>query len=374
MKTWLEISRSALAYNLRAIRRLAPESEIIPTIKANAYGHGWLNVARTLDKIGVQWFGIDSLEEAEALRQADFKQKILILGYVPLADLARAYRLNLSLTIYNIETIRALSHLASHSRPAKIHLKIETGLVRQGVRLNELPRFLSELKRWRNIVLEGMSTHFANIEDTRSDSFAKLQLERFKRAFALLERAGFHPLRHCACSAAAILYPQTRLDLIRFGISLYGLWSSELTELGARLKKIPIKLKPVLSWKTKVAQIKKVPRGTPIGYGLTEVVKRPTIVAILPVGYADGYNRSLSNKGEVLICGKRCKVLGRICMNICMVDATAVKGIRLEDEVVLIGQQKKQKISADELAVKADTINYDLVARLNPLIARCLVK
>ena len=373
-KTWLEISRKALVHNYKAIQTLVRPARVTPVIKANAYGHGMPEVAKILAPLHPPFFSVDSLDEALGLRDNKIKTPVLVLGYVPLTSLRAAYQKNLSLTVYNLESVRALEKIATEQRPANIHLKIETGLVRQGVQPADLPRLIRELKRAKHVRLEGVSTHFANIEDTRNDTFAKLQLSRLNDALRELEKSGLKPrFVHSACSAAAILYPQTHFNLVRLGISLYGLWSSELTELTAKMRKTKLGLEPALTWKTCIAQIKRIPAGTPVGYGLTDVVKRPTTVAVLPVGYADGYDRGLSNRGAVLIRGRRCPILGRICMNICMADVTDVPAVRLEDEVVLIGRQQNQKITPEDVAKKIDTINYEIVARINPLISRRIV-
>jgi alanine racemase len=216
-----------------------------------------------------------------------------------------------------------------------------------------------------------VSTHFANIEDTTDHTYAMMQLETYKQAVNLIEQAGFDNfIKHTACSAAAVLFDQTHFDMIRLGISMYGMWSSTETQVSAKQQGIKIDLKPALTWKTRVAHIKTLSAGTSISYGCTEKVEQETKVAVLPIGYWDGFDRGLSSIGEVLINGKRCRVLGRVCMNMIVVNVNHVENINLEDEVVLIGEQGDEKITASEIARKLGTINYEVTTRINPVINR----
>ncbi len=373
-KAWIEISRSALKHNVRLVQRIVKPSQVMAIVKANAYGHGLSEIASCLRDLDVSLFGVDALDEALALRHMGIDRPVLILGYTPKHRLKEVASHDLSQTVYNLETVKILSQFASKKHPARVHLKIETGLHRQGIELSDLPMFLSAVCRSSNVIIEGVSTHFANVEDTIDSSFATLQMERFAQALSLIQEAGVDPAwKHAACSAAAFLHPEARFNVIRLGISMYGLWSSELIEQVCASR--GWKLRPVLSWKTMVAQVKMVAKGEPVSYGLTRRVDRLSRIAVLPVGYADGFDRmSQSNQGEVLIRGKRCPILGRVCMNMCMADVTDVPGVRAEDEVVLIGQQRGQTCPAEDLAALGKTINYETVARLNALIPRVLVK
>lgn len=376
MKTWVEISREALIYNLGQFKNLVgDEAKIMGVVKSNAYGHGLAEVAGVVsDK--VDWFGVDSLAEALKLREIGVKKPILILGYTELSDLREAVKNNISLTVYNKETIEKLGRIPIQNLNLnpKVHIKIETGTSRQGVLEKDLPDFVKFIKQFSSVEIQGASTHYANIEDTTDSSFAVEQLAAFYRAAEILEKEGVNVLlRHTACSAATILFPETHFNMVRLGISMYGLWSSKETKAVAKNKNSEFNLRPVLTWKTIVAQIKNIAAGTPVGYGLTERVGRDSKIAILPVGYYDGYDRKLSSVGNVLIRGKRCKVLGRICMNMVIVDVTDLERIELEDEVVLLGRQGREEVSADDLAGKIGTINYEVVTRINPLIARKIV-
>ncbi|MCC7522295.1 alanine racemase [Candidatus Uhrbacteria bacterium] len=373
-KTWIEISKSALRHNAQAFLGLAGDAEVMAVVKANAYGHGVIAIARNLQKTGIKLFGVDSLDEAHELRREGMHTPILVLGYTPLSRLVEAVEQGFSFVAYNPETFRALSRLKT-KKQFKLHLPIETGLQRQGIRLKDLPAIIKQIKSDSRMVVEGVHTHFANIEDTKSRAYADKQLSEYKKGIAILKEHNIYPkYLHTAATAASILYSDTHFNLLRAGIGLYGLWPSKETRT-SKHKKHDIVLKPVLEWKTMIAQVKSVPKGSAVSYGLTERVKRDSKIAVLPIGYYDGFDRSgMSKRAHVLIRGRRCKVIGRVCMNMCMVDVTDVPGVRIEDEVVLIGKSGKQQITAEDMAKLAGTINYEVVARLNPQIPKILVK
>jgi len=374
-KTWIEVSRSALRHNAAELRRaVGRRVRLMAVVKSNAYGHGTTEVVRAVGS-QADWFGVDSLPEAEAVRRAGSKKPVLILGYTRHDQLRETVRRGFSLTVYNRPTIERLARLAAKSRPAKLHLKIETGTSRQGILTQDIGRMAGIIRKSRHLVLEGVSTHYANIEDTADPTYALGQLRRFKEALSALAAHGLEPrLKHTACSAAALLYPESRFDLVRTGISLYGLWSSELTRKSLAAAGADIDLRPALTWKTVVAQVKRLPKGTPVSYGLTERLAKDSIVAVLPVGYWDGLDRGLSSVGRVLIRGRRARILGRVCMNMCVVDVSGIPGVGPEDEVVLLGRQGRERVSAEEVAGRIDTINYEVVTRINPMLPRRTVK
>ncbi|MFA6603538.1 MAG: alanine racemase [Patescibacteria group bacterium] len=374
-KTWLEISTSALAHNARELKRLiGREVRLIAVVKSNAYGHGLALVARAV-KNAVDVFAVDQLSEAQTIRAADVRRPVIILGYTPNFSLAETIKSGFSFTVYNPETIRAAGRLATKKHPARIHLKIETGTSRQGVLAADLPAILKLVRRQPHVILEGVSTHYANIEDTTDPTYARLQLKRFHSALAAIADAGLKPkFIHTACSAAAILYPESRFNAVRVGIALYGLWPSPETKASTKASTKAfgrrLDLRPALAWKTVVAQVKKMPAGAPVSYGLTERLKQDAQLAVLPVGYWDGFGRGLSSVGEVLIRGRRCRVVGRVCMNMCVVDASAVPDLRPGEIATLIGSQGRDRVSAEELAARLSTINYEAVTRINPLTPR----
>ena len=377
--TWVEISRRAYLHNLQAFRRLVgPAVELTTVIKANAYGHGWKPIATLAREGGIRSFAVHSLAEALQLREAGFTEDILIMSQ-PLATQADAVvRHNFRQVVYTLPVAQALSEAARrHQRPARVHLKIETGTYRQGILPEELPSFLTALASLPGLEVEGMYTHFANIEDTTDHSYAFMQLDRFQQAMEVVHAHGFQPSKiHTACSAAILLFPQTYFTMVRLGISQYGLWPSRETFISyshAHPQNGRHLLQPVLTWKTRVLQVKTVPAGECIGYGCTYQASRPTRLAILPVGYADGYDRRLSNQSYVLIRGRRAPVRGRVCMNLTMVDVTDIPGVVPEEEVVLLGSQGEESVTAEHLAALIGTIPYEVVTRINWDIPRIVV-
>ena len=373
---WVEVSRSALAHNLSQFRKLATDgSRLMAVVKSNAYGHGLVEAARVAEEEGIDWLGVNEFEEGRRLREAGLSVPILVLGAIPAACWPRMAELSLSAVVYTEEAIEAVSRAAATATsPLGLHLKIETGLHRQGVpadRALELARIISERP---GLVLEGMSTHFANIEDTTDHRYAMEQLRRFREACSLLELDGLlPPLRHTACSAAALVLPETHFTMIRMGISYYGLWSSKETFLSVLQRgDASVSLVPAMTWKTRIVQLKDLPVDAPIGYGCTEKTTHASRLAVLPVGYYDGYDRGFSNVGQVLVRGRRCFVRGRICMNMCMIDVSHVDGVSLGDEVVLLGVQGDEQISAEFLGGQLGTINYEVVTRIAESLPRIL--
>lgn len=372
----VEISKKALIHNLKQFRkRVARKTRIMAVVKANAYGHGIKQVAEVVSKNGADWLGVNSLEEGMLLRQEGIKLPILVLGYIPFEEIGEAIGDNLSFVVYDKEIVKRANQKAKKLKKfANLHLKVETGTNRQGIALNEILPFAKFCLKQKYIHIEGIYTHYANIEDTLDPSYAIEQLNRFKKALHLIKEAKIKiPIKHTACSAAAILFDKTHFDLIRVGISLYGLWPSRETKVSAQEKGIKINLQPVLIWKTKAVQVKEVKKGETIGYGRTFRTTRKSKIAILPVGYWDGYDRKLSNSGQVLIKGQFAPVVGRVCMNMIMVDVTDIPKIRPGDEIVLLGKQGRNEITAEELAQKVGTINYEILTRINPELPRKVV-
>jgi len=375
MKTWVEISKNNLIHNLKTFRSLiGPDVALMSVVKSNAYGHGLIETAKIAQE-EADWFGVDSVDEALELKKQGIEKPILILGYTLNERLKDVVQNDFSQIVYNEDTIKKLGELSNElNKKINVHFKVETGTSRQGIGEEEIIERLKIVKQYPNLIIQGLSTHYANIEDTTDHTYAMKQLERFKDYIQLLKEQGIDvPIKHTACSAAIILFPETYFDMVRAGISQYGLWSSKETLVSANGKARKIELKPALAWKTRIAQVKELEPGTPVSYGLTEKVSRKTKLAILPIGYWDGYDRHLSGMGNVLINGSRCKILGRICMNMIMVDVTDVDEVKPEDEAVLLGRQGDEEITADELAQKIGTINYEVVTRINPLIKRIIV-
>ncbi len=372
---WVELDREVPDHNLRELRKGLRKGTILcAVVKANAYGHGVKEMIPLLPS--ADWFAVNSLEEGVELREMAEKRPVLVLGHVPLDALQEAVARNLDFTVYNRETLEALAQLDLGSiGPARLHLKVETGTGRQGILPSEVKGFVGQLKSVAGAKLVGVSTHFANIEDTLNHDYAQAQLDRFGDVLNILDRLDIKTdFIHAAATAAGILFSKTHFNLVRAGIGIYGLWPSRETYLSTLLGHRPVPdLRPVLTWKTRIVQIKNLPEGSYIGYGCTYRATRPIRVAVLPVGYAEGYDRKLGNAAYVLIRGKRAPVIGRVCMNLTMVDISDIPHAGLEEEVVLLGQDGEERVSAESMAEWAGTINYEIVTRISPLFPRRVV-
>ncbi|GLV57388.1 alanine racemase [Dictyobacter sp. S3.2.2.5] len=335
--TWVEIDLNAIGSNTRHIASLVgPSTQVLVALKADAYGHGALKVARTVLQNGASMLGVATVSEAIPLREAHITAPILVFGYVPRWQMREALRLGVSVTIYSREEAQALSQAAQAlDKTVRVHVKVDTGMGRLGVRFEELPAILElvrEASQLPGLELEGLYTHFAQ-SDAEDQSHARMQLARFQGVLEQLEKEGIRPpIVHAANSAATLAIPEARFDMVRPGIAIYGLEPSPFVRL-------PEGFRPALAFKTQVSQVKWIPTGEGISYGSTYITQRPTLIAVLPVGYADGFRRSPQNWGSVLIHGQEAPLLGRVCMDQCMVDVTHIPQVRMGDEVVLIGRQ-----------------------------------
>lgn len=375
-RTWLEINSQALRNNIAALRSLlGQETHYSAVVKANAYGHGLEQVVPIMIDEGVSFFCVDSIDEALTVRSLSSEATIIIIGYTLHDRLDDVVRVRAQQTVYDSDTVRLLSEAAARqSTKAAIHLKLETGTLRQGIWQQDIPAILEVIRSCSNIELVGVSTHFANVEVAESSGYTDFQLDTFRHICAMITDAGFSPrLFHTAGSAATILYPHAHGTLVRPGLATYGFWPSRQTRQSARIMGRRVELEPVLSWKTRVAQVKEAPMSAPVGYDCTEILRRHSKIAVIPVGYWDGFDRRLSSIGEVLIRGHLCRVLGRVCMNMCMVDVTEVPRVALEDEVVIIGRAGKNRMRAEDIAERIGTIHYEVTTRINPLITRLTV-
>jgi len=376
--TWLEISRGAIVRNLELFRSLlSPGTGLLAVVKANSYGHGLELVARTCVEAGVEMLGVHTADEIVALRRDGVRLPILAMGYLTPEQVAAVVDRDVHVLVSSAHVLAAL---AAKSRslgvPFAVHIKVETGTHRQGVMPEEAVALARQASA-SGLVVAGVATHFANIEDTTDHSYALTQLERFRDAVRAIEAAvGKVPWVHAACSAAALLFRAADFSLVRVGISLYGHWPSKETYLSWLLEhgRDGIKLEPALAWRARVGQIKQVEAGAPIGYGLTFRPTRASRIAVLPVGYSEGYPRALSNRGRVVLCGRPAPVVGRVCMNITLVDVTDIPTVQEGDVATLIGADGSERVTAEELAEDAGTINYELLARLSPSLPRFLVR
>lgn len=391
--TWVEVSSSALQHNVRTLRAVAEEGGRQPLtcvmVKGNAYGHGLVQAARAFVAGGVDWLGVADVFEARDLRAAGITVPLYAVCHVPAHQADYAVAQDLRLTVYDRDVVDAAAAAArSQGRTAHLHIKLETGTNRQGLRHEEALDLCRHVLATEGARLDGLSTHFADIEDTTDHRFALRQLTRFQAGVCavrqLLTNVGRDPselIAHASNTAAVLLWPEVSLDLVRFGIGAYGLWPSKETFLSAQqLGRRPIDLRPALTWKTQIAQVKEVPPGEWVGYGRTFRSVRVTKLAILPIGYYDGYDRGLSGLGQVLIGGQRAPVVGRVAMNMVAVDVTDNPRATAGDEVVLLGKQAAAEVGAEpadevtagQLAGWLGTIHYEVVTRIHERIERRL--
>ncbi|MBK8165505.1 MAG: alanine racemase [bacterium] len=363
---WLtiETDRSALVDNLRAFRRhTAAETEILAVVKADAYGHGLVPAASAFLEGGAGLLGVHAMHEARALRAAGLVAPILVLGPATAAECAQAAALDVQVTVGSLSGARAAAAVPAGDRRLRVHLKVETGVNRQGLVEAEIEAALAVLRSGPAVNLAGLSSHYADIEDTTDHAFAEAQTRRFEAWRGRLAALGVSGLReHMSCSAAALLWERSHRAIVRVGIGAYGLWPSKETRVAVRQQARPEpELRPALAWKVMIAQVRDVPAGETVGYGRTWKAMTDSRIAVLPVGYADGWPRALSGRGHVLVGGRRAPLVGRICMNLCMVDVTHVPGAAAGDHAVLLGRQGEEIITAGMLADLLGTIAYEVV-------------
>lgn len=362
---WIEIDLKALEKNYNLIRsRIAKETKIAAVVKANAYGHGAAKIASKLSQLGVEYFCVGSPDEGIELRRAGIKKPILVLAEVLENQYAEIIKGDLIQAAASFETISALNNLgAKVDKKVKVHLVVDTGMGRIGFfpeQLNEVYQFAKNLN---NIIVDGIFSHFARA-DEENKNYSYQQLQKFNTALDNLRGRGFKlPLIHFGNSAAVIDLKESFYDLVRPGIMLYGLLPSKNLNKKADLT-------PLLSFKTKVVQLRELPPGSAISYGSTYKTENKEKLAVLPIGYKDGYPRLLSNQGEVLIKGQRAPIRGKVCMGQTIVSVDHIENIEVGDEVVLIGQQGKKEISAAEIAEICGTINYEIVCNLSERLAK----
>lgn len=377
-RTWAEIDLDALAWDFSQIRKAAnPKAKVCCVIKADAYGHGAVRMAKELEALGADWFAVSNLEEALQLRLSKIEAPVLILGYTPAEEAAALSRHNISQCVYSTEYGEALSHCAREAGcELKIHIKVDTGMSRLGFCFQDIEQdrgTVEEIQRvcgLPGLVPEGIFTHFAvSDEGDGGTAFTMRQFGCFKEMLELLQGRGLlFPLRHCANSAAIFDYPLTHLDMVRAGIITYGLYPSD--QVRHRLE-----LAPVLSLRSVVSHVKTIRPGATVSYGREYCATKERRVVTVPVGYADGYPRSLSPGGaQVLIRGTRCHILGRICMDQLMADVSHLDRVEVGDIVTLIGKDGTETITADELAGCEHSINYEVVCGLSRRVPRVYLR
>ncbi|NPV68627.1 MAG: alanine racemase [Anaerolineae bacterium] len=363
--TFIEVDLDAIVRNLRAIKaHIDPSVQIVAVVKANAYGHGAVAVARAALFAGASCLAVARVMEGVQLRQEGITAPILVLGYTMPAEAIVGVDHNLTLTVTEAHIAEQVSARAVASgRLAAVHVKVDTGMGRFGLLPEEVVPFLRRLAALPGLRLQGIFTHFA-AADAADQTYTRRQFAVFQEVLQAAQAAGIaFPLRHAANSAAALSLPETHLDAVRIGLAMYGLRPSAEVEP-------PVALQPVLTLHSHVARVRVLPAGASIGYGCAYTTPRAMPVALVPVGYGDGYHRVLSNRGSVLINGCRCPILGRVSMDQIVVDVSEAGAVAVEDEVVLIGQQGAARIDAEEVAQLADTINYEVVTALTARVPR----
>lgn len=363
---WAEINLQAIAKNTRLFRKITDlKTLLLAVVKADGYGHGAKMVSSAALKNGADQLGVALAEEGVALREAGITAPIQILGEIPDSAASLVINNNLIPTVCSIRAAEALSKAASQAGiVVKAHVKVDTGMNRLGFFPEEVLPFLKRVRKLPNLEIEGIFTHFA-MADRPESLYTIEQFNKFKDLFPSLPDKGKNLLKHAANSAATILFPETHLDMVRIGISLYGLHASSATKGKAALF-------PALQLKTKISSVKKLRTGEGVSYGLTYKASRPTKIALLPLGYGDGYTRLLSNKSQVLIRGQRFPVAGTICMDQLLVDV-GQSGIKPGEEAVLIGRQGNEEITVDEIAGILGTINYEVVCMINKRVPRIYI-
>jgi alanine racemase len=363
--TFCSIDHDALRWNLAQIReKVGATVKILSMVKANAYGHGAPAAAHTLASAGSDAFGVATLEEGVELRRAGIRAPVLVLAGAYDDQLEEFFAHSLTPVAHDLQRLERLEKkVQQRGATLDVHLKIDTGMGRLGFLAAECDAWIDDIRKLTALKIAGVFSHFSHAESVEGE-YTRRQLEIFHGVVDRLRAENIRPaLTHLANSAATITLPAAYFDMVRPGIMLYGIYPSPAM---AR----QISLKPVLAWKTRILQLKKVPAGASISYGQTFITRRESVIASLPIGYADGYSRLLSNRGEVLVGGERAKVAGRVCMDLTMIDVTDIRNVKQGDEVVLLGRQGGGEISADEMAAWANTISYEILTSISARVPR----
>ena len=363
-----EIDLDAILHNMDAMRgNIAKDTKIMAVIKADGYGHGAVEIAETIEKLDYLYgYAVATVEEGLILRNHGIQKPILILGYVFPDQYVDMIKAGIRPTVFTREMAEKLSvAAASIGRDCKIHFAIDTGMSRIGYQVTEeAADEMAQLSKLPHIIVEGIFTHFAKADEKDKEPTYQ-QIKLFRKMIDMLEERGVSiPIHHCSNSAGIVDIPEANMDMVRAGITLYGMWPSEDVD------KTAISLKPALSLVTHVAYVKELPAGRAISYGGTYVTKEPRMIATIPVGYADGYARGLSNKGAVLIHGRRAPILGRVCMDQFMVDVTDIPGTAEGDECMLFGEQEGEILSVEEVSELAGSFNYEFVCDVGRRVPR----
>lgn len=366
--SWAEIDLGALKRNLAEIRKLLnPVTMMMTVVKANAYGHGVSQIAKTCLENGANYLAVANLKEALELRRENIKAPILVLGVVPEEQTDLLINNDIEATVVDMKSAQIYSQAANPDHPARLHIKLDTGMGRIGFQVNdESAEIIKRIQQLPNISLQGIFSHFATADMLDKD-FSHQQLQGFNDFILCLEDLGINiPVKHMANSAAIMDMPETQFNMVRSGIIMYGLYPSE------QVQKENLLLEPVMRLKTRISFIKVLPEGRSVSYCRTYFTSRDTVVATVPIGYADGYSRLLSNKAWATIRGQKVPLIGNVCMDQCMFDVTGVEGVKTGDEMILFGKPE-DGITADDLAQLMGTINYEIVCAVGPRIPRVYI-
>ena len=365
LRTWVEVTHRALKSNYDSFRQLIGKNcRLMAVAKSNAYGHDFLQFSKHMEQLGADFIGVDSMTEAVRLRKEGIKSRLLVLGYTLPDWYRKTQELDISLTISSLDSLRTLTdkNLDPQAK-LKIHLKIDTGMHRQGFSLSEVSQVISEAEKVPNLEIEGIFTHFADAGNFSRPEGTRQQFQQFQEACRIAEQEGLKLIKHAANTAATLLFPETHLDMVRIGIGLYGLWPNQGMQSHCPQN---IELQPALSWKAIISEVKTVAAGESVGYDFTEALARDSKLAVIPIGYWHGFRRNLSSVGRVLVRGQRTKVVGLVSMDMVVIDVTDIPGAALGDIVTVIGKDKAEEITAYEMAELSQTSHYETITCLNP--------
>lgn len=368
--TWVEISLDALRYNLGSFRGSLPAGmRIMAVVKADAYGHGAVQVARECMAQGAEYLAVAFMDEALELRRAGITDPVLVLGYTPAEAVALAVKYDITINVYSWDVLEALAARSSGEPPVRIHIKMDSGMGRLGLnRVEEAIAFIERALELPGVEVEGLFTHYACADET-DKTYTLDQHRRFDRVVGHFQGKGItFPYIHAGNTATAIDSPEISYNMVRLGIGMYGLYPSE------EVKRERVELRPVMSLKTRVVMLKSMEEGAGVSYGALYHASEGEQVATLAVGYADGFSRMLTGKAQALIRGKRVPVVGRVCMDQCMISLHEVAGAKLGDEVVMFGEQEGERLTAEELAAHLGTVNYEIVCMISHRVPRVYVE
>ncbi len=370
-KTVAQVDLKALAHNFAAIKNLvAPQTKLMTVVKANAYGHGAVPIAQELEKLGTDFLGVACVYEVIELRKYGIKLPIFNMGPTFIDEAAAVFEYDYIPTVFSLDLAKKISEIGVKlNKIAQIHIKVNTGMNRLGVALEDFMQLIFDIKKLPNIKISGLYTHFADADTSKSEA-TKNQLQKFQNILQQLNDANIKiDLIHASNSAGTLFWPDARFNLVRVGMALYGYSPSDDEQLN-----LPVKLKPIMALKTYISFIKKVRENTPISYGLTFVTKKESTIATLAIGYADGLRRAPYNCEEVLAGGKKAAILGRVCMDQTMIDVSEIEGLQIGDEVAIIGKQGYEEISAFDVAKRTKTSVYEVLTSIAARVERVYLK